>query len=694
MAQRTLYRISHMPFDEGGYNVNTILDADIWDMESGDTDLNPIVIQLEGADIPVEVSWVDNEEDKFTPTRAREAVLRFNSTAQYNLNTFAEGTDTRWFVRVYKRTGQTLFVGYLDIDSLTEPFLPPPNVVELVAIDGLGLLKEIPLTTFTGINPKGKFRIIEFIAWALSKTSLQLNINVVMNLREESYPNDHAWNVIYLDAKTFEGSEVGVSLDCYTVLEHILKRLCFLTQWLGEWWIVRVDEMDNRTFLPYRFDHQGVLIGALDPVLYEQEIWVDGKLFFSEEATMVGSRRPYASVRHNYRFVTPKEIIDNIDFSRGDLSIIAPGPDWTAFDLADWTFKNGFPYSVNTPQSSVYIKRTYFEGYEKERYLVITKQLNANNNSNHVESNPIRLEQKDKFTISVDYRFPQEISNFSQSVHVMSVRLVGDDNTYWWLGQDPSTGDDRWFQSDANFGNNSARATYFLNFNDPNIRDTDWQTLTRNAPPLPIGGLVYVTLHAMNTRADFTQDNTDIYYQNLRFSYTAFINGAYQDFDGQYWKVSQSNGQKAADDDDVFISDGIRQMHKGAMLKKNGTKYLLTGKWFDWSLVDVPGVNDLKAFGWFQTMDVWNQKRLSIRVFDATLQGLRHADAAQDIPDLIHKYKILDQSPNTDDKMFMLLHGSVNEALGEWKGFLCEMYDSNKGKQYTDSTEFKFIESR
>jgi hypothetical protein len=71
----------------------------------------------------------------------------------------------------------------------------------------------------------------------------------------------HWYDVVYLDAKTFE-SEIGESENCYTVLEKILGEDCFITQWKGNWWIFRLDEMENNPVYVAEFDLVGTYIST------------------------------------------------------------------------------------------------------------------------------------------------------------------------------------------------------------------------------------------------------------------------------------------------------------------------------------------------------------------------------------------------------------------------------------------------
>lgn len=151
-------------------------------------ELAPQAQELLPADEALEESVIDNDEEKFKQIRAKQMVLRFVSNANINLSTFCFDPveDDRYYVTVETITeGRFIFKGYLLPDDAQEPYLSPGNIVELKATDRLGTLKDVALTKDDGSNPKGIFRIIDYLSWALKKTGLSLPINCVHNLRSE-----------------------------------------------------------------------------------------------------------------------------------------------------------------------------------------------------------------------------------------------------------------------------------------------------------------------------------------------------------------------------------------------------------------------------------------------------------------------------------------------------------------------------
>lgn len=142
----------------------------------------PVTINLDPSGDPCRISTIDNNEDKFNPIKAQQAIISFFSNGEQSLETFSDGPDDRFSVTI-DYNGTIIFKGFLSLNDNSEDFLPPRNVVALTANDKLGALKEIPLTDNDGINPIGKYKLIDYVVFCLKKTGLNLPVNIIHNLR-------------------------------------------------------------------------------------------------------------------------------------------------------------------------------------------------------------------------------------------------------------------------------------------------------------------------------------------------------------------------------------------------------------------------------------------------------------------------------------------------------------------------------
>ena len=144
----------------------------------------PIAVEVTAASDPLVIRTGDSSRDKFTPVKAKIATIRILASNPITASHFFDAVaDNNFYVEITIIGGPTLFKGYLSLADISQDFLPDPNVLTLTASDHLGMLKDVPLTTATGGELRGKYKLSEIIALCLKKTGLELDIKVINNLR-------------------------------------------------------------------------------------------------------------------------------------------------------------------------------------------------------------------------------------------------------------------------------------------------------------------------------------------------------------------------------------------------------------------------------------------------------------------------------------------------------------------------------
>lgn len=646
--------------------------------------------QLDMDENPVTLSVIDQEEDKFNSIRATQAIIRIHSTPSISIHTFASGSDKRWKVEVaVNDPAKPHFIGFLSMSDLAQEFRPDPAIIQLTASDGLGSLKDVALVDLNDKTPRNENRIAEYLAWALRKTGLELDIYVINNIREKDFPEQHLYEAIYLDAKTFE-AEIGECEDCYRVLEKILGESCFITQWKGAWWIQNVDEWDTNQIRVARFNSSGEFVQFEAPTNFYKIIGVEEDMrWIDSPFPLLTLERPYQAVKETFRYEYPKEIVDNIDFTRGDviMPIIVPGG--LAYTIDDWTADRGIP-SIGSPSVTPYIKRLFDGSYETERYVVFPPTTGTVNN---IHANPIYIHEGDKFSFSIDHRYSENVTGSSgtSTLNVAHIRLVGDDGTYWNLyGERQTDAQSRWVETNSSYSTNQSYVVRQWDITTTN--ETDWATVTAQAPPAPVSGELEIVLIQSNLHGT----HYETHFFNLRLDYQPKINGTYGKFTGQYHKVSQDVPIKAMREKQVHISDSQKRLFKGALLKKVNDKFVLAELFYAQNVVPVgvPSAEYLHPYGRMQVFSVWNQYNRIMRKFEGDIDGLQ-SDAKDDFgfpdtPSVIHKYFLFDANPNTNNKYFQLIHYKQDLHLCRWSALLYEVFDTGIPKQY-EGHEFKYI---
>lgn len=580
------------------YLDNSGLEQNIIVLIDDTLDTNGGQVDLQMADNPITIRVVDNDEDKFTPIRSKSAEIRIHTTPNINIMTFGAGGDNQYKVQIcINQTDNIIFEGWLSINDIRQDFQPDPNVLILTATDGLGFLKDLPLTDINGNEFSGMHKISAYIAGCLAKTGLTKTLIVEMNVKESTQATNylgHLYNTTYLDARTFEAS-IGEFDDCFTVLEKILGEYSELSQQKNEWYIRAIDEFDWQNSIQVRFNYDGTISSQLPEIAYDKMIGSDMTLYqlgFMNNDAQVSLQRPYKYVKHTYNFEPPSEMPCNNNFERGDFIANMPdetidGVTYTAkkYKMDCWDLLKGSPATFNQyPTGDYYIKKLFDQfGTEQSRYGVITWPTNPPE-ALVLKSSPIRVNSGDKFELSWDIAIKENLSIGSGNLIVASILLEGDNGTYYFLDDPagvassslnfPATigGQCVWAQSNANWSVNYKLFTIYVDTNT--IDNNQFRTISiGSVDKIPVSGNLYIIFHWGN---DAAFASSTLHLSNVRFTYLALINGTYIKYTGQQYSVEQAGEYKATREKEVYLSDGPKLMFKGCLQKRVGD-YLVIG---------------------------------------------------------------------------------------------------------------------
>lgn len=560
-----IYRINVQSFHE---NDDIQEFVDICDMDNliddGDTEE---IRELEPAGSPINLTILDNDEDPFTSIKAQQLTIKFNTTYDYTVRDFLSGSDRRWFVHYYiGTTAKTVFKGYLVKDGMSEAFNPVPNVVTLIANDGIAMMKDVALTNDNDENLVGMYPIMEIIAYCMKKTGLSLSFLVAFNIKNEGNDDDiripnsndeHFFSNNYISAKTFE-KEIGVCEDPYTVMQKLLKEMASITQYQGYWLIKRIDETEGATRGLYitEFDEDGVFVGNLGEKSFDKNIGLTEDINFLV-GTEVYFDLDHKKVQHNYDFKTPIEIPENVDFKRGEL-VTTVSSTQKRYLCTNWRLIQNLSTPGN-PACDMFIER-YFDanGKETQRYLLLTSPVGPTAN-NLAVSEHVEVTEKSKFNFSIDFATVTDIngSSLTYTQRVATIRLVANDGTYWMMDVDGS-----WAQSNSSWSTNFRDLEYqFI----PNDKDTtEWTTLEVKSNQIPRTGKLYIDLYALNQQVS-SIDDVDIKFSNLNYEYIPLVNGSHTPYAGAESKVEQAGEYSRKREETVYIDNATEKLFKGVL---------------------------------------------------------------------------------------------------------------------------------
>lgn len=559
------------------------------------------IVDISLADNPVLIRLVDNSEDKFTPIRSKSCEIRLHTTPNINLLTFGTGGDNQFSVEVsIDNVENYVFKGWLSVSDIRQDFQPDPNVLVLTATDGLGFLKDAPLTDVNGNKFVGLHKISEYIAACLAKTGTFDVPNfwvAEMNIKESTQVTNyegHFYNTMYLDAKTFEKG-IGEFEDCFTVLEKILGESCELSWNKTGWLIKNIDEFINVPSKRVQFDSTGAVQYEYAPFTFEKNIGSDMSQYslgFMNDDAQVSLQRPYKTVIHEYRFEPPEEIPCNVNFERGDFLGTLPdetidGVTYTAkkYRLDCWDLLKGSPPTFNTvPTGDLYIKKLFDEFEQESSRYAVVKWPTSPPEALVVRSNGIEVEFGDSFDFTWDFAIEQNLSIGTGNLIVASILLEGNNGTYWFLDDpsgvasntltfpaDPNT-TMKWAQSNANWTVNYKLLT--INVDTNTIDNNQSRTVSvGKVDKIPVDGKLFIIFHWGN---NVSFASSTLHLSNLNFSYKPLINGTYRQYSGTENQVDQGGLSKAIRDQQVYISDVSKPLFKGCLRKRVGD-YLIMG---------------------------------------------------------------------------------------------------------------------
>lgn len=491
----------------------------------------------------------------------------------------------------------------------------------------------------------------------------------------------HFYDVVYLDAKTFEQS-IGVSEDCYTVLQKILGDDCCLFQYNGEWWIVRIDEYDNNPLYEATFDASGVLDHDPAEVNLDFSIGFDQNVLFAGADQLLTYERPHKFITETFKYTAPAELVCNIDFERGEGDDPDPASPSEEIDytLECWDFlrEGSVPADLDSPPepgSLGVLRKIYEYAYEKDRYLV-TRQ--AGGFRHYFKSVGLPVEVGDKVELSVDFRL--DTAETITNINPVHVRLVGDDGFVYDWDYDQPSGVSFWEQkttTDPVF-DNSFRVDW------SGADTTEWYNVSATSQKMPATGTLYIRL-LNGVPASF-----DLWFSALNLTYIPLVNGSYQKYAGHTNTVQRTDdGYAAKRENEVFLGDSPKPILKGGMFTEDGGVYTLTEVFYPaakYAITGAPDPSQIKPYGWHQAYAVWNQYKQAVRIISGSLQGLGNP-----WPGLLHRFTLTDTNANTVNRYFLLISFTQDWKTGSWNGTFVECFRTDLGKSYDDPHTFKYL---
>lgn len=514
-----------------------------------------------------------DEQTKFNCLITRELLLSIRTTDDLSITweTFIDSQHDTWKI-VVMVDAHLYFEGFITPDEGNGPFRDKPYIVNIRAINGLALLKNIVLSDVNGDNFDSDHFLVAYIAGALKKTLLDLPIRIycgifhlAMQNKGNSLNND-MFQQTKVNYRTFM-SDPTKHVSCYDALIIILGKWCTVEYWNGMWVIASVGEKQYvpgpRYYVDYDSDGLNPA-GAVDANNYGR-IGKAMEIFPINETQNISSQTGVNNVKTAYDYTVWAEVPKNNKFERGIEFETGVATDEDDFDndgdtsevigtykkftiddteYGKFTSSNGtFPF---IPGSDLAYRKSIYNtfGIEIERKVVLENSTGTNNYL-LMEAIPVRTQSKIKVTF--DFKHTGGSVDFGNKG---IIRI--------YLYPSGATADPLYILSSSNQWQDAIVNSY-NHFYDNGEDSSKWKTFTIEPDFIPQDGTVYVLMENTGSGGDHE-------YRNFSIEYLPFVAGGYIQVKGDYWTRANAANFQQVIDEKVFISDSPQKIFKGAML--------------------------------------------------------------------------------------------------------------------------------
>lgn len=519
----------------------------------------------------VEAQGTEKKDDIIV---SHKATLRFYSDINDTITneTFLTDFYDEWKVECF--VGPiNVFRGFIEPSEGGYEFKSRPYHIEITCTDGLGLLKNMPLSDVDGVDFDGRNSLIKYIAGALAKTNLELPIRTYCNIFEGSMNQDSdMFDQAKLHHRTFLKNPKEF-VSCYEALEYILFGFT-LFQWQDQWVIsYRGEFFDSYGPIVYyvNYDKEGDLVGTPTEDTLEPINIGKNEAITPRDANQLISWQPSCvQVKTNYKYEIPENLVNNEKLQElGDIVFPVSGVGYAAYELVGWSqFHKDIPVQEAISNVTPYIRvETNPYGFELDRYYVIPFDPASNGSSllrNYImhDNNDFWVEAGDRMSIKASWKLSRKDAG---PVRFMTVAL-----NYF----SPAVGGFSWLYLGTQ-GTWTANPTgpSFAPFFPAGIMksgedSSQWNTGGVDDFVIPNSG----TLHIMfGLKYPGNAAGDAIYIKDIDITYNAFKDGDKRNVvKGDFWKTNQARNIKDIVEEDTKISDSIRRIFKGALWQESG----------------------------------------------------------------------------------------------------------------------------
>ena len=387
----------------------------------------PTVIEYQGVNINLQ--YLPTSDDPYEPIFASQLGVTIDVTDDLaNVPDFVSTNDRKYYAKLF--LGVDLeWVGYTLNDNIQISFSTGRKQMSFNAVDGLGMLQNIPIYTTNVSNVTNTVRsLLTYMLTALNSLNFPTNLNLMtvcsyyatgMTTRSSGTQYE-PFNQTYLPIRTFKNQDYTYE-SCYDVLRKIIKSFgCRLFQSGGKWWVVAINEFanENNYFTQYNSAGSVVSSGSNLNTLSSIQSYTGNTsgLYFIDNSQMKLMLKGVNKINLFQTINYDKNLIDN-----GNLMVYVASP--LAFQS----------YNIyNTGAGSTF---TYFDWSTSNAKLdFVTLDITYVGGGG---STTVELENLPKVSASVDLTysmfFKTASSPGSNAFGRLKIKVIGSSSTYFLL---------------------------------------------------------------------------------------------------------------------------------------------------------------------------------------------------------------------------------------------------------------------
>lgn len=277
---------------------------------------------------PVSIDYPNSSKNKLEALRGSNALLKLIATTAFGLADLYSEDERTWLLKVYRTpygSSQYLFwTGFILPDLCEEEFSFAPYPLEVNAVDGIGILKNLNFVQENGLHFSGKMSFKDVIWNCLNRLqipgmALNTSVNIYWSGLTPADITDPLAETFVSTERYFKDDE-STPMTCDEVLKSVLDEwTACIVQMNGHWYVYRPNEIavsgtiTFRQYSPTDGSYTGIETLSLDKVLGGES---QGELIYHVDRSQRKSiAKPYKNATLSYKYGEMRDLDEELDNS-------------------------------------------------------------------------------------------------------------------------------------------------------------------------------------------------------------------------------------------------------------------------------------------------------------------------------------------------------------------------------------------